>query len=173
MTDEAKIDENDRKEIDYTVQTLNATFETVQFQLARSNEHLRFPKTVDFKDTSLDSLSGKAAASTVRELARLGHLVIAVEPVFTSPLSSVSQCSFFNGNQAKEERFIGVFFPGNFFARCIADGPNPEDVVRKVIGEIVYQDALMAAQKTPRAFVPLKGGNALVRFYHGPRLAQR
>src|SRR3989344_1591837 len=112
MTGESiALSESDRKEIDYTVHNLNAAFHAVLMQLDRSSAELKFPDPVDFNGVSLDSVSSKAAAKTVRDLVRQGQLLIAVEPVFTSPLSAVNQCSFQEGGTTKEGRFIGAFFP--------------------------------------------------------------
>ncbi len=93
MPDETKSTEDSRKEIDYTVGTLNATFNAILNELDRSTLEVKFPKPVDFNGNSLDSVSSKAAAQTVRLLAKTGNLEISVQPGFTFPLYSIGQYS--------------------------------------------------------------------------------
>lgn len=163
----------DRKEIDYTVGTLNATVNAILNELDRSTMEVKFPQPVDFNGDSLDSVSSKAAANTVRQLIRARQLLIAVEPGFTGPLFSVAQYSVIAGNKAGDPRFIGTFFTGNFFARCLADGSEPENIVKKTVSLIVYQDVLMTANKSPRASLPPKETDSLVEVYRGPKLTRR
>ncbi len=173
MPSDEKYPADDRKEIDYTVGTLNATFNAVLKEFDRSAVEVKFPQAVDFNGNSLDLVSAKAAAQTVRLLVKRGNLVIAVMPGFTFPLYSIGQYSVVEGNRAKEARFIGAFFTGDFFARCLADGSEPENIVKKVIGQIVYQDALLSAAKLKPDSLPLKNPDTLVSVYHGPKLVRR
>lgn len=166
--------ELDQKEIENTRHELNGLFYAVLDELDLSADKVKFPAPVQFSTgNSLDSLSAKVVAKVVSQLVENGELLIAVEPGFTGPLFSVSQCSFMDGNKVRDARFIGGLFVGNFFARCLADGVEPKAIVKKAISEIVYQDVLMSAQERERAIVPRKTNDDLVVTYSGPRLSQR
>jgi len=89
------------------------------------------------------------------------------------PLSVVSQCAFVdNHGWPDSAKFIGAFFIGNFFARCLIDGPKPEDIVETVISQIVYQDTLLTAQKTRRAGLLSGKRDTLVTIYSGPEFVK-
>ncbi|MCX6816552.1 MAG: hypothetical protein NTZ93_01665 [Candidatus Beckwithbacteria bacterium] len=166
--------ELDQREIESTRHELNGLFHAVLNELDKSSDKVKFPAPVQFSSgNSLDSLSAKVASGVVSQLAKNGELLIAVEPGFTGPLFSVSQCSFMDGNRVRDARFIGSLFIGNFFARCLADGVEPKTVVKQAISEIVYQDVLMSAQKRERALVPGRTNKDLVVTYSGPHLSQR
>ena len=166
------LSEQDRKEVEDTRSKLNALFHQVLNEFSRSAKELNFPEQVKFDNGSwLDGIAAKAAANIVPQLVREGKLLIAVEPGFTGPLFSVSQCSFTRDSKVDEAKFIGALFVGNFFSRCLADGAEPQEMVKKAISRIVYHDALMTAQTAKRAAVPLNGKTDLIRIYSGPRLA--
>ena len=114
-SDEKPAAADDRKEIDYTVGTLNATFNAVLNEFDRSAVEVKFPQAVDFNGNNLDSVGAKAAAQTVRLLAKAGNLLISVQPGFTFPLYSIGQYSLVEGNRARDARFIGAFFHRKFF----------------------------------------------------------
>lgn len=138
--------ELDQKEIDHTRHELNGLFHAVLNELDKSADEVKFPASVQFSSgDSLDSLPAKVVAQIVSQLVQSGKLLIAVEPGFTGPLFSISQCSFMDGSRVRDARFIGGLFVGNFFARCLADGVEPKAIVRKAISEMVYQDVLMSA----------------------------
>ncbi len=170
----ASLAELDQKEIDHTRHELNGLFHAVLNELAQSADKVKFPAPVQFNSgsSSLDSLPAKAVVNIVSQLVNEGKLLIAVEPGFTGPLFSVSQCSFMDGSRVRDAWFIGGLFVGNFFARCLADGVEPKAIVKKAISEMVYQDVLMSAQERERAIVPRKANDDLVVIYSGPRLSQ-
>lgn len=174
-----EVDQDQQKrELEITKHTLNALFHQILIEMEQSDGDISFIAPVKFASSdgqnqvSLDSLPAKAVAQIIPELVKEGKLLIGVEPAFTGPVSSVSQCSFMNGNQPAEAKFIGCMFPSNFFTRCVAENVQPETIVRKAIADIVHEDALMTAQKSPRAVVRRKPGDDLVVIYSGPALSQ-
>lgn len=144
------------KEQTVTATQLNQLLEIVLTGYEKSDQDVTFDPVQFEKGNTIDSVKARVAAKTIRETVKAGELIIAVEANFTGPIFDVRECSLLDSQENPEEnRFIGAFFPGNFFSRCKASGTDPKKVVQDAIAKIIRVDAQIEAAKHPRAKLPI------------------
>jgi hypothetical protein len=158
----------DRLEVETTRKRLDDLFHTVLTDMERSNASLTFPEPVIIKSFTLDSVTTKTAAGIVKKLHEERQLLIAVDTTFNTDLYRVGQFNF--GGDDNSAKFIGVFFVGNFIARCNAMGTRAaRDIVQKAVNLIVFNDAIMTANETKRVLV--QPTSSLVSIFAGKRVS--
>lgn len=134
---------------------LNGLFHQVLGGLGKSKDELKFPAAVNFNTgAELDSISAKTIPQIIQKLIEKGQLVVVIKPDFNDSKFKIGCSSVTSKASSSPGQLITAIFSPDFFSRCTVDNILPEAAVKQALIEIVYYDAYLQSQNSPRASLP-------------------
>lgn len=151
---------------------LNALFGQVFNEWAESFGEVRVPERlveeygeVLFANSVFDSQPKRITSLALQKAIEEGEVMIAVTAAPMTPIFKVNRVESIKTPKDDQRRVVLALFPHNFFGRCLVDGLETKRVVEDSLACILYWDAKLDSDKTPRLKVNPPKKHSFVRVY--------
>ena len=153
-----------------TSRKLDILFENVFKEWEKSAGEVWVPeRTVEehgevlFSDTVFDSQPKRITSLALQKGIEEGEIMIGVTIEQMTPIFRVNRVKSTKAPEGDPHRTVLALFSYNFFERCYETGVAPKRVVEGSLTHILYWDAKISADNTPRLKVKAPKENSFIR----------